>query len=421
MSRSPVDEIEINNNLIDLQSPEFQSTDYKELISTIEENKANLPDLKVIDNFVYKRTVSYDGNRRNEDHAWKLWVPANLTTKIITNAHEPPNVAHGGIGKTIHRIREYFYWPHLNVQVREFINRCVTCKESNPANMVLKPPMGKEPNVCRPFQRIYIDFLGPYVRSKRGNGFIFIILDYFSKYVILKPMTKANTKNVTNFLIQEVFYKFGCPETLISDNGQQFVSKEFAELMKSFGIEHIRTANYAPQANASERVNQSVLAAIRSYLDSNQNDWDLHLCEIECALRSAVHSATGLTPYLVLFGVNMITHASAYKLARKLDLLEDAENRLENRSEFLELVRDNVKQNLHKSYESNAKRYNVRCRITKFRPGQEIFRRNFQLSDFSKQISAKLCKKFVKGRIVKAVGNNLYEIENLQGYIMLRI
>lgn len=416
LSRYDLDEMDIHPvGLIDLQSSAFLSEEYCNLKKTIHNEKDLLPDVRIVDQFVYKRTVPYSGDASQEEHSWKLWVPSELTNKIITEAHQPPNVSHGGIGKTIRRIREYFYWPHMNVQIRDFINRCDICKESKPSNMVLKPPMGREPDVGRPFQRIYVDFLGPYVRSKKGNCFIFIVLDYFSKYVFLKPMAKANSRNVIDFLIREIFYKFGCPETLVSDNGVQFTSKEFADLMKTFDIEHLRTANYAPQANASERVNQSVLAAIRSYLNDNQQDWDLHICEIECALRSAVHSAIGATPYFILFGNNMITHASAYKLMRKLNLLEDSENRIENRHEFLEIVRDNVKKNLHKSYESNARKYNIRCRSTKFIEGQEVFRRNFQQSNFTKQVSAKLCKKFIKCRIVRKVGANLYEVENLQG------
>lgn len=55
-------------------------------------------------------------------------------------------------------------------------------------------------------------------------------------------------------------------------------------MIKSFGINHMKAGNYAPQANVSEHVNQSILAAIRSYLDIDHREWDLHLCEIECAL-----------------------------------------------------------------------------------------------------------------------------------------
>lgn len=391
LSRYAIAEIDVDTrSLIDLSSNEFTSPDYGQLIKTVESEKSNLPDLRVVDGLVYKRSNFYKGDGLQEERSWKLWVPAALTEKVIEDAHQPPNTAHAGITKTIRRIREYLYWPHLNIQVREYINRCTTCKECKPANYVLKPPMGKEPEATRPFQRIYVDFLGPYARSKRGNSYIFIVLDYFSKFVLLKAMSKATAKNVVDFLVKEVFYKFGCPETLISDNGKQFIGGEFERLMNNFGITHLKTGMYAPQSNASERVNQSILNAIRSYLNDNHTEWDLHLCQIEGALRSSVHSATGVTPYFALFGTNMITHATTYKLARKLDMLEDPECRLENRHEFVELMRENIRQNLHQCYEKNAERYNQRVRKTKFVVGQEVFRRNFQQSDFSKQISAKM-------------------------------
>jgi len=40
--------------------------------------------------------------------------------------------------------------------------------------------------------------------------------------------------------------------------------------MQNHGIEHLRTAYYSPQANASERVNPRVLAAIRSHVTEDQ-------------------------------------------------------------------------------------------------------------------------------------------------------
>lgn len=87
-----------------------------------------------------------------------------------------------------------------------------------------------------------------------------------------------------------------------SDNGAQFTSKTFKEIVDTYKINHLQTAPYSPQSNASERVNQSVLAAIRAYLESDHREWDLYLTEIECALRSSVHTATGVTPFFALFG-----------------------------------------------------------------------------------------------------------------------
>lgn len=113
--------------------------------------------------------------------------------------------------------------------------------------------------------------------------------------------------------MNEIFHKFGVPEVIHSDNGAQFVAKRFQEMIETYRIKHMRTAVYSPQSNASERVNQSVLAAIRAYLNDDHRDWDLYLSEIECALRTSVHSTTGVTPFFALFGFHMFSSGNDYK------------------------------------------------------------------------------------------------------------
>jgi len=63
-------------------------------------------------------------------------------------------------------------------------------------------------------------------------------------------MKEATATNVVNFLVNQIFYKFRVPETIHSDNGKQFVSKAFEEMIQGFGIQHIKTSVYSPQSNA---------------------------------------------------------------------------------------------------------------------------------------------------------------------------
>jgi len=72
--------------------------------------------------------------------------------------------------------------------------------------------IGKRVGTERPFQKLFIDFLGKYPRSKSGHAWIFIVVDHFSKYTFLKAMKEATAPNVVNFLVNEVFYKFGAYE-----------------------------------------------------------------------------------------------------------------------------------------------------------------------------------------------------------------
>jgi len=275
--------------------------------------------------------------------------------------------------------------------------------------------IGKEVLTDRPFQKIYIDFLGKYPRSKRGHAWIFIVVDHFSKFTFLKAMREASAADVVNFLVHEVFFKFGVPEVIHSDNRRQFISKSFEVMTKAFGITHLRTPVYSPQSNAAERVNRTVLSAIRMYLEQDHRDWDAYLPEIEVAIRNAVHSATGVTPFFAVFGQHMYLNGSNYRLARKLRSLSDHEISSLEAKDRLAVIRDQVKQQLHKAYERSRQRYDQRARHLRLEPGQEVWRRNFVLSNFSKAFNAKFARKFLKSRVVRAVGTNAYELEDLQG------
>jgi len=81
--------------------------------------------------------------------------------------------------------------------------------------------MGVSPVSKRFFQRLYIDFLGPYPRSRSGNIGIFIV-DHYAKFVFLKAVKKFTAEVVIKYLQQDLFHTFGVPETIMSDNGSQF-------------------------------------------------------------------------------------------------------------------------------------------------------------------------------------------------------
>lgn len=122
--------------------------------------------------------------------------------------------------------------------------------------------MGKDHSFDVPWQRIYIDLLGPYPRSKMGNTMILIVLDQLTKFVLLKPLRTGSADSIISYLRHEIFHGFGVPEVIHSDNGKQFVSHQMEALLAEYGTRQMLNAVYFPQENASERVNRSILAAI---------------------------------------------------------------------------------------------------------------------------------------------------------------
>ena len=59
----------------------------------------------------------------------------------------------------------------------------------------------------------------------------------------------STTASKTIIALQSLFAKYGLPEQLVSDNGPQFTSEEFAHFMKTNGIKHIHSAPYHPSSN----------------------------------------------------------------------------------------------------------------------------------------------------------------------------
>ncbi|KAH8349287.1 hypothetical protein KR084_008705, partial [Drosophila pseudotakahashii] len=143
---------------------------------------------------------------------------------------------------------------------------------------------------------------------------------------------------------------------------------------------------------------------------------------INCSLRNSIHQSIGQSPYLVVFGQHMITNGKDYQVLRNLRLLEDNTAQLSRHDEF-DKIRSNIHRHMEKTYDQNKRKqhdrnertYNLRSRIKSFRPGQEVFRRNFQQSCFVKGFNAKLAPIFVKVRVRRKLGQAFYELEDLQG------
>lgn len=193
----------------------------------------------------------------------------------------------------------------------------------------------------------------------------------------------------------------------------------FKEMLKKHGIKHTLTPKYSPQANASERVNRTVLSAIRSYLKPYlHKDWDNHIHEIASALRNVVHSSTQYSPHFLVFGEHKLNHGSEYDVLRLLNFDDDNNLSLCSKTDRLNMVREDVIKHLKEAHSKNSNRYNLRSRVRKFEPGQTVYIRNFTLSDKSKDYSAKLAPKFLKAIISRPIGTVSYEIMNDKNKIL---
>ena len=94
-----------------------------------------------------------------------------------------------------------------------------------------------------PWQRIHLDFTGPF----EGRMF-FVAVDAHSEWPEVCLMD-STTASKTIQVLRSMFGRYGLPEVLVSDNGPQFVSDEFARFLKANGVKHMGYAPFHPTTN----------------------------------------------------------------------------------------------------------------------------------------------------------------------------
>lgn len=86
------------------------------------------------------------------------------------------------------------------------------------------------------------------------------ILDGFSRYIVHWEIREQMTETDVEIILQRGREKFpDATPRIISDNGPQFISKDFKEFIRISGMTHVRTSPYYPQSNGKlERYHKTI-------------------------------------------------------------------------------------------------------------------------------------------------------------------
>lgn len=98
------------------------------------------------------------------------------------------NAGHFGYEKTLNRIKESFWFSKMRRFVKKYVSACLECAHHKAPGGLKKGFLHPIPKVDMPFHTIHADHLGPFVRSRRGNTYLLILVDAFTKYVNIKAV-----------------------------------------------------------------------------------------------------------------------------------------------------------------------------------------------------------------------------------------
>ena len=261
-------------------------------------------------------------------------VPAASRKYITLLAHD--KTGHFGIDKTIEAIRRLYWFPKMREYVTFHIKACIDC-------LFNKEHTGKKEGILnpfrppkRPFARIFIDHVGPLIKS-HGKAHIIVMVDGLTKYVILRAVKSTSAKGVIKFL-EQVFLEYGDPETLVSDQGTAYTAKETDEFLGRHGVTHAKVSVQRPQANEQcERFNKEVARLLRSSCKTEYcHDWERHVPLAQVLINRVVSRSAGKAPFEILHGYLPRLNAFAQVIEKEQD------NVWQPAATIQELIRENL-------------------------------------------------------------------------------
>lgn len=227
-------------------------------------------------------------------------VPNALIPTVLQLFHD--DGGHLGGYKTYSKIRQHFYWPGMRQDTKLYCMSCEPCCRRKGPPRRTRAPLGIH-NVGVPWERVGVDLAGPFPKTERGNKYLLVVVDYFTRWPEAIPIPSMHSHVAARALVEHIFSRFGAPCELHSDQGRTFESTLFREVLRLMGVRKTRTTPLHPQSDgAVERLIKTLEVQLSLFIDTRQSDWDLQVPLALMGLRGAPHSSTGHSPAMMLFG-----------------------------------------------------------------------------------------------------------------------
>ncbi|UYV66855.1 hypothetical protein LAZ67_4003110 [Cordylochernes scorpioides] len=320
------------------------------IISTInyEEHDYNSY-IKKIDNLVNQNPNSYGENftkfkeklfKKNPSvtgDPWLLIVPKNKQKELLENMHDHPASGHMGIKRTYNRLKSKYFWPSMLKTVEEYVSSCPECQFRKTPSRLPQGLLQPIPPASRPFEKMGIDLMGRFPKSGRGNSWILVCTDYYSRYIETAALPRGTAEEIADFFLQRVVLRHGAPKTVISDRGSCFLSKLFNEVLKICNTLHKKTTSYHPQTNGqTERMNRTLADMMAMYIDERHQNWDEILPFVTFAYNSSIQDTTGYSPYFLIHGRELLTFLDSTFDMPELSKHKDYDEYVSNLLEIIE-------------------------------------------------------------------------------------
>ena len=272
-------------------------------------------------------------------------IPDCLRPLALRLYHE--GLAHPGRKRSFETIRLNYVWDGMYEAMRKHVSKCRYCGQRKVHTNASKAPIQEYQIPPYPFWRCHIDITGPFVKSKAGNSYVLVLKDALSKWIELIAIPDTTAVTVAQFLLSEIYCRYGSIEELVSDRGHEFLNETMDELRELLLIKKLATTPYHPQANGMiEGYMKTLKDNLQMFVNASHTDWDEYLQVVAHCYRTTVHTATGYTPFYSIFGreAKSISNSWAREFLQNKRLTPYVEKLVKTLSQHWHFLGDKMKQ-----------------------------------------------------------------------------
>ena len=247
----------------------------------------------------------------------KLVLPRELVGNVLEAAHE----GHPGMQSMLTQMRQMYWWPGLTKDVTEYVETCnVGCAASVAKNS--PPPMVIRETPREVWQEVAMDFKGPIV----GNGksyYLHVVIDLLSRWPEVAVVSSTSFEKLHPTL-ERLWSRYGVPETVTTDNGPPYSSKDWEVYARQVGFQHKPCSPEHPEGNGVAERFMGVLVKTVHAAVAEKKDPKLELEKRLMQYRNTVHPSTGKAPSEMMFHRKIRTRLPALIVPRETMVIQEA-------------------------------------------------------------------------------------------------
>ena len=157
------------------------------------------------------------------------------TLEVLCKIHDGECGNHAG-GRSLAQkaLSIGYFWPTMRKDSTEYARRCDRCQRYKPVPGL--PAEEYHPqNSPWPFMQWAIDLVGPMPTAPANKEMMIVATDYFTKWIEAEALSSTKEADVERFIWKNIICRFGCPQSIVTDNGTQFVGRQITAFFTKYG------------------------------------------------------------------------------------------------------------------------------------------------------------------------------------------